>query len=981
MRSSWHRPGCQWVRSNGDPQATPRDKDCPACQEEVGWPFELSQKELAWQKHLENVRKALDNHPFETMFGYSNRLRNSLWDKARSPAFPWSILSEHKTASAFSEDKWPHQREVANDAQSKEEPKQQNVESKMAKQPSNVTGREGFQNINIHVHKSPEASPSAPTDQASQDDPNKYTGTRSSSKPNVIGSLAWSRSVITSGKRYDDSGTMEYDPISMCMVPKGHIHSGQPEQPQVEKTMRHLPKMENLRPQASHDSRYNSAALRKEVDSENSEFSQQVRAKEQKYREARRRLTEAKTKEQSPTEPEVAKRKVSGPEGEESETVHRLAKEAEDVSKRARTMKQAYAQFKNNHPFSSPLSRSPISSAENAGSRGLLVQPMGPDTNCWPGSRERDQPMSLDRSNRVIPSQLEDRVEDFYPRTQMREHDLTKSKHAGQETSSENEKLTQRFDSAIDAWKRFKNGPGRHQPRVDEEEVRREKLKEAGNYLTMQHPHPIFDKSKPLKQMSAREFNHHKVRLCESWTRKRSSAKPVSPVDRKLQEEVGAQKQAMQAFENRWSHTKSPSGYHASSPSPLSKAAKPELLAGEGDMSANVADFADKGKWYKKPSASFHEQRARDRELVRNVQKVYEDAYGSIEPKHRQGNLKNDADKVAQTNAMFEDLGGADDAHFARFLNSNQMATTMPKKTDTSSAEKLVADPPSDLNVTQEVQSTRPDSEPMTINSQPPVNPVDGTTRQLPDLTPQTGNFASPTGFVNHDVPLSETASSEYEKPYTPHRKVDSDNPSPHFQKPDRLVRKEEPVFSGSLANQRYSIPEIVGLLNKQGLASSERAQPERRPFGSNGSGNGDHGSKKRDRYRDGFEKGQRHHRRTLVRKLGKMLLFGGWTAACCYAIGVVSEYFRSGPVGGYPVYNDDSAPEGWETTSWVPGRRQPQGGGKFWSSGEGSEQKVAEKREARVGVLAEMPLRGFEFPLMGLLAWSVWFLVSGGGS
>ena len=96
------------------------------------------------------------------------------------------------------------------------------------------------------------------------------------------------------------------------------------------------------------------------------------------------------------------------------------------------------------------------------------------------------------------------------------------------------------------------------------------------------------------------------------------------------------------------------------------------------------------------------------------------------------------------------------------------------------------------------------------------TNPIDGM-----QSTPITGDFASPTGFVNYDLPRGS------ETPF----------------KSNIDVRREEPVFSG----RRIWEDEV------------EEERPK--------------------------AKGK-----------GKRLLVGAaWVAACSYAVGVVSEFFRTG--------------------------------------------------------------------------------------
>lgn len=115
-----------------------------------------------------------------------------------------------------------------------------------------------------------------------------------------------------------------------------------------------------------------------------------------------------------------------------------------------------------------------------------------------------------------------------------------------------------------------------------------------------------------------------------------------------------------------------------------------------------------------------------------------------------------------------------------------------------------------------------------------PTNPIDGT-------TPQTGNFASPTGFVNYDSILSTPDSEE--------GTTWQDYPS--APKPSDKVRRQEEVFSGGW---RDSHDEKVG---------------------------------KRVKFR-GHQRRRRRWRRTK-----RMLWVGSCVAGCCYVAAVASEVFR----------------------------------------------------------------------------------------
>jgi hypothetical protein len=82
-----------------------------------------------------------------------------------------------------------------------------------------------------------------------------------------------------------------------------------------------------------------------------------------------------------------------------------------------------------------------------------------------------------------------------------------------------------------------------------------------------------------------------------------------------------------------------------------------KLLQGEGDMSPNVVNFAASDMWYKQPSSSPRtsttnvardDQKVREKALVAEVRSIYETAYGAIDVKHRQPrNVQNAALETA----------------------------------------------------------------------------------------------------------------------------------------------------------------------------------------------------------------------------------------------------------------------------------------------------------------------------------------------
>ncbi|MCJ1227463.1 hypothetical protein MMC12_004118 [Toensbergia leucococca] len=112
------------------------------------------------------------------------------------------------------------------------------------------------------------------------------------------------------------------------------------------------------------------------------------------------------------------------------------------------------------------------------------------------------------------------------------------------------------------------------------------------------------------------------------------------------------------------------------------------------------------------------------------------------------------------------------------------------------------------------------------------MNPIDGTTIQ-------TGNFASPTGFVNHDSVLPASFSELKKPPSSAASNIS----------PNEKVKREEDVFSGSSRNRWQ--------------------EKNNKPRGKLG----------------------------MAAK--RVFWVSVWMAGCCYAVGVVAEFFRTGGSSG----------------------------------------------------------------------------------
>ena len=99
-------------------------------------------------------------------------------------------------------------------------------------------------------------------------------------------------------------------------------------------------------------------------------------------------------------------------------------------------------------------------------------------------------------------------------------------------------------------------------------------------------------------------------------------------------EEVRAQKSAMEALEARQSHR--------TSQSPQTVSVE-DIPRGEGDVAANVHEFTSRARWYKRKAPHAKDEMdakfqrlAKDSALVRDIREIYEECYGVIDAEHRQ---------------------------------------------------------------------------------------------------------------------------------------------------------------------------------------------------------------------------------------------------------------------------------------------------------------------------------------------------------
>lgn len=163
-------------------------------------------------------------------------------------------------------------------------------------------------------------------------------------------------------------------------------------------------------------------------------------------------------------------------------------------------------------------------------------------------------------------------------------------------------------------------------------------------------------RNSPLKHMSAHQLANHRAALLQSWQKR--GAQPVktkSAADKRLEQEIAAQKNSYAAWENKWSKrpeastttkaqstdstlriaaiptttTNAPSVESASQPAAVPSA--------EGDMCPNVIKYCKPERLYKRKAP--HATIGEDPELARSIKQIYEETYGTIDENHRQPKL------------------------------------------------------------------------------------------------------------------------------------------------------------------------------------------------------------------------------------------------------------------------------------------------------------------------------------------------------
>lgn len=966
-RYSWHKPGCSWAKDEGDSKNNVRDKHCPACQEEKNVPYELSEREKVWQRHweqMEELRKAVEKDPYEALFGWSNRRLSKVWRDVS-----WQFDSLNKSSM-------------------------ENIARNRAARFSNGRTESLSQSEAGSARTSNGTHAFAPSDEPSK---------TSLGNENFRASLSWRTSGIDSrGKHFEQSGDLVYDPISNRMVPRQ-----QSESTRAESSAQFGPSEGNDNTTKIPRDEYASSTGREEhaeaksspeKQSENQEYPSLVhRSAKDQQTPMKRLIGDASYMENKYNSPsEDPKEQIA-----ESTTVEDL-ESMERTKAREAELNQAKKQASSAASIEEDAQKAGWASAnvkpdEQLGTQAVDRQSTN-NTRLVSSLERHIAKAKIIRRNTggiIEQSTSANRVRAIEKRVDAKKKQLDVPwakrameqswKQANQNDARKNNRLdnmiekvneaqlqTRRgeFRRKAEAWRNFKSGRQHSGTSTSSIGARATSKAPASRLASDSSPSSQVSnlwrgipeqsrascvalwKEKPLRSMTPSELSAHRARIQRKFAKKIPRERSLTPAEIKLQNEVEALKAAMNAFETRWRDHTALDDASQQPHRPASRSPKPpcisrnsvEMVAGEGDVSPKVVDYAENGKWYKKKAlhaaAAEEGMKKNDQELVKDLCDVYERAYGTIDIAHRQG-------------AMASNDSAASSEYPVGF-------NTSPQRSGTTST----------------------------------VNPIDGTTQPSDHLNPPTGNFASPTGFVNHNTPsppfgrfapaekparsiqdFGAISSKKTAEAFPASARPSSYSISPRQPSPSgRRVRKEEPVFSGQLPAQRYTIPEIIAILNRQGVASPLESPGKARIVSTAGSssvdGKDDHtASSARDTRNVSRRKRSRDRR--FGRTLKFMALAGFWIAGCCYATGVLIEYFRMGPRidEGY-----DTGRPTWDSESASRRRARARASDEVRSVAPTKERRADEKKS-----VVDTPLRGMEYPLLGLLGACVWYLLSGG--
>lgn len=388
--------------------------------------------------------------------------------------------------------------------------------------------------------------------------------------------------------------------------------------------------------------------------------------------------------------------------------------------------------------------------------------------------------------------------------------------------------------------------------------------------------------------------------LDEKRRREEKTAKNIKDVH---EAEIKAQKMAMEAMETRICQDN-----NSNTPPAANDVVHKELngkpdrwqlqsyLPGEGDVASNVHEFVNRNRWYKKkaPHADMEsearlKQLTNDKYLIKEVREIYEDTYGTIDTHHRQ-------------------LDAKDDTKRPKSFSTDQASTAIEKPSNSSSTSSLYRilayDSKQKRVVCSKATTLAPSSKEQSLLPVDALAALNNPGRFLADLMNLHSKGYTTVSVTNETLVLKRTVNcdesqkiglqgiSEVDhsidstalpreprgsvKPLLGYEKTGS-KPKSHVEQPTNRTDSaapqsasgapvEEPSADLSSANSKVHREEAVF----SGPPRGNWQEVERRRFS---------------------KRSKRAGKRS--KRVKNMLMTGTITAACCYAIGVVSQMMQ----------------------------------------------------------------------------------------
>ncbi|KAI9719951.1 MAG: hypothetical protein M1828_005989 [Chrysothrix sp. TS-e1954] len=609
-------------------------------------PYEWSQREVLWHRRREQMREALERDPYETLFGTSNRFINALWERqiAKMPDGPWrdaiiGKMQKEQISHDRNESVSPRKadttrpRQTPKDDGSKTNRAQSTDSLRPAKSSTSSTKGGPKTVMSQSVYVSGVHSSSSSADDKGANGP--------SQDPAVQSHMSWKTSGIdSSGKTFEKSGRMVFDPISMKMIPEltedgkesankpapTKIDSALPQAvvkhetsvPEHQKEQHSLKKSHSANPSPSKvplpsGKVLNEAALAaskaqttssgKPADlAQEPTWSQAKTALEKSWNDEKRMLSGSQSQaddKNSRLGPNLTQRLCSA----QTRMARKWAKDAEYWKVSSLAKQQAWSSY---------LKAEASAIASSKGSSDAPKHVFNLSSSLLQDPLHTQALRVLESQNAQHIGALPEYVKAHLPKDRS-------STRAEQKLPA----------SVVEAAERSENPSS-------EGRLRKEYSAHRSIHL----------KNKPLKFMSAWEFHTHRKTLLRQWNSKQHEPQIPSPTATRLQQEITLQKSIMDAVENKRAseNLSKPIKPCAAHTKPPLARKEPELTAGEGDMCANVVNFVNDGRWYKQTNEQRreNEQRRKDRELVQQVRNAYEDTYGPITENHRQSRPSRD---------------------------------------------------------------------------------------------------------------------------------------------------------------------------------------------------------------------------------------------------------------------------------------------------------------------------------------------------